>query len=263
MIHHYNTPADERAVVGGYRRIACLFVPDSGKNGLIEGKRYNADVRSPPRRSEEMTTKPKSIPLLLAVDFAGTLVFAVEGAMAAARGHLDLLGAMVLAFATALGGGIIRDVLIGASPPNSIRDWRYGAIAFAGAAAVFLFEEPVRQIPQMLMITLDAAGLSLFCVAGVEKALDYGIHPFLAILMGGITGVGGGTIRDVLLAQVPTVLRADVYATAALAGAAVVVAGRNIRLPKTAAAAAGLIICFLLRMISVWRHWNLPVLGRR
>jgi uncharacterized membrane protein YeiH len=203
----------------------------------------------------------KSGTLLLAVDLAGTLVFAVEGAMAAAKGHLDLLGAMVLAFATALGGGIIRDVLIGASPPNSIRDWRYGAIAFVGAAMVFLFEEQVRHIPQMLMVTLDAAGLSLFAVAGAEKALEFGIHPFLAVLMGGITGVGGGTIRDVLLAQVPMVLRADVYATAALAGAAVVVAGRSLKLPKTAAAVAGIMVCFLLRMISVWRHWNLPVLG--
>jgi uncharacterized membrane protein YeiH len=205
--------------------------------------------------------RAKSSTLLLSVDFAGTLVFAVEGAMAAARGHLDLLGAMVLAFATALGGGIIRDVLIGASPPNSIRDWRYGAIAFIGATVVFLFEGPVQHIPQLLMLTLDAAGLSLFAMAGAEKALEYGIHPFIAILMGGITGVGGGTIRDVLLAQVPTVLRADVYATAALAGAAVVVAGRSLKLPRTAAAMAGIVVCFLLRMVSVWRHWNLPVLG--
>jgi uncharacterized membrane protein YeiH len=210
-----------------------------------------------------MTMKPRPGALLLTMDLAGTLVFAVEGAMAAAKGHLDLLGAMVLAFATALGGGIIRDVLIGAVPPNSIRNWRYGAIAFTGAAVVFLFEGPVQQIPQMLMLTLDAAGLSLFAVAGAEKALEYEIHPFIAILMGGITGVGGGTIRDVLLAQVPTVLRADVYATAALAGAAVVVAGRSVKLPKAAVAAAGIVVCFLLRMISMWRHWNLPVLGMR
>lgn len=207
--------------------------------------------------------KPNSTTLLLAVDFAGTSVFAVEGAMAAAKEHLDLLGAMVLAFATALGGGIIRDVLIGAVPPNSIRDWRYGAIAFAGAGAVFFFYAVVQQVPQSLVLMLDAAGLSLFAVAGAEKALEFGIHPFLAILMGGITGVGGGTVRDVLLAQVPTVLRADVYATAALAGAAVLVVGRSLKLPKAVVAVAGIIVCFALRMISVWRHWNLPVLGPR
>jgi len=203
-------------------------------------------------------TKPNSDSLLLAFDFAGTLVFAIEGAMAAENGNLDLLGTMVLAFATALGGGIIRDLLIGASPPNSIRDWRYGAIAFAGAFAMFLFPNPVHGIPPSVLMVLDAAGLGLFAVAGAEKALAYGIHPFIAILMGGITGVGGGTIRDVLLAQVPTVLRADVYATAALAGAAVVVVGLKLKLPRVPVAIAGGVICFLLRVVSVWRHWNLP-----
>lgn len=197
----------------------------------------------------------------LVLDLAGTLVFAIEGALAAASAHLDLLGAMVLSFVTALGGGTVRDILIGAIPPNSIRNWRYAAIAFVGAGAVFLFEEQVRSVPQSLMLTLDAAGLSLFAVAGAEKALEFGIHPFIAVLMGGITGVGGGTIRDVLLAQVPTVLRADVYATAALAGAVVVVVGRACRLPKTVTALAGVVVCFLLRMISIWRHWNLPVMG--
>jgi uncharacterized membrane protein YeiH len=204
-------------------------------------------------------TKPDR--LLLAMDFAGTFVFAVEGAMAAQQGDLDLLGGMVLAFATALGGGIIRDILIGAIPPNSIRNWRYGAIAFAGAVAVFFFHSFVEKVPPMLLIALDAAGLSLFAVAGAEKALAFDIHPFIAILMGGVTGVGGGTIRDVLLAQVPTVLRADVYATAALTGAAVVVIGLKLKLPPTAVAVAGAIVCFLLRMVSVWLRWNLPRLA--
>jgi hypothetical protein len=146
--------------------------------------------------------------LLLAFDFAGTLVFAIEGAMAAENGNLDLLGAMVLAFATALGGGIIRDLLIGASPPNSIRDWRYGAIAFAGAATMFLFPNPVHGIPPSVLVVLDAAGLSLFAVAGAEKALAFGIHPFIAILMGGITGVGGGTRKSLIalrFAMVPPI----------------------------------------------------------
>jgi uncharacterized membrane protein YeiH len=181
--------------------------------------------------------------------------------MAAARGHLDLLGAAVLAFATALGGGIIRDVLIGAIPPNSIRDWRYPAIAFLGAATAFFFHSFVQDFPAAMLVLLDAAGLSLFAVAGAEKALSFEIHPFIAVLMGGITGVGGGTIRDVLLAEVPTVLRADVYATAALAGAAVVVIGLRLKLPRTPVVIAGVLVCFLLRMISVWLHWNLPKIG--
>jgi uncharacterized membrane protein YeiH len=205
-----------------------------------------------------MVQKPKGNALLQSLDFAGTFVFALEGGMAAARGHLDLLGAAVLGIMTAVGGGIVRDLLIGAIPPNSIRDWRYPTIAFAGAVTAFFFHAPMERAPGSLLVLLDAAGLSLFAVAGAEKALDFNIPPFIAVIMGAITGVGGGTIRDVLLAQVPTVLRADVYATAALAGAAVVVTGLKLKLPRTPVAIAGALVCFLLRMVSVWRHWNLP-----
>ena len=215
----------------------------------------------PSSKTQVQMTKPKSDALLLAMDFAGTFVFAIEGAMAAERGDLDLLGAMVLAFATAVGGGIIRDVLIGAIPPNAIRDWRYGTIAFVGAATVFFFHAYVLKVPAIVLTTLDAAGLSLFAIAGAEKALAYGINPFIAVLMGGITGVGGGTIRDVLLAQIPTVLRADVYATAALAGAAVVILGLKLKFPRIPVTIAGAIVCFLLRMVSVLQHWNLPKVG--
>jgi uncharacterized membrane protein YeiH len=101
--------------------------------------------------------------------------------------------------------------------------------------------------------------LSLFAVAGAAKALAFDTHPFVAILMGCITGAGGGTVRDVLLAQVPVVLRADVYATAALAGAAVMVIGsRYLKIPRAWAMALGVVFCFALRLISVWKHWNLP-----
>jgi uncharacterized membrane protein YeiH len=195
---------------------------------------------------------------LLTIDLAGTLVFAIEGAMAAIRADLDLLGLLVLAFATALGGGVIRDVLIGAVPPNSIRDWRYGATAFAGGGAVFCFYHFFQQVPAGLMLTLDAAGLALFAVAGTGKALEYGIHPMLAILMGATTGVGGGTVRDVLLAKVPAVLNSDVYATAAMAGALVMVLALAIKTPRSIAMSVGGAVCFLLRMLAVWQHWNLP-----
>jgi uncharacterized membrane protein YeiH len=165
---------------------------------------------------------------------------------------------MVLSFATALAGGIIRDLLIGAIPPGAIRDWRYPAVAFLAGATVFLWHNYVSRVPQSFLVVVDAAGLSLFAVAGAAKALDYGIHPFLAILMGGITGVGGGTVRDLLLARVPTVLRSDIYAVAALAGAAVMVAGLSAGLAPTLMTFAGAITCFALRLVAVWRHWNLP-----
>jgi uncharacterized membrane protein YeiH len=192
---------------------------------------------------------------------AGIAVFALEGALAAIEGNLDFFGVMVLSFATALGGGVIRDLLINATPPIAIRDWRYSAVAFAAGGTGFLFYDTAAHIPSGLLLTLDAAGLALFAVAGTEKALDYKIPPFIAMLMGTITGAGGGTVRDMFLNQVPMVLRADVYATAALAGAAVVVGARKLRLPGAVASILGGVVCFLLRMISVWRHWNLPRVG--
>jgi uncharacterized membrane protein YeiH len=195
--------------------------------------------------------------LLLAVDLAGTLLFGMEGATAAIAGNLDLLGLMVLAFATALGGGVIRDLLIGAVPPAAPRDWRYPAIAFGGAAIVSFFHRFVQQIPGSAIMLLDAAGLALFAVAGTQKALLYGIHPFIAILMGTVTGVGGGTIRDVLLATIPRVLRTDIYATAAFAGSAVLILCLRFRLRPVWAALSGGVLCFL-RVVSVWQHWNLP-----
>jgi uncharacterized membrane protein YeiH len=196
--------------------------------------------------------------VLLAVDLVGTFVFAVEGALAGMYAGLDVFGLLVLSFVTALGGGTIRDLLIGAIPPNSIRDWRYGATAFAGGGAVFFFHPLIQRVPVHLMITLDAAGLALFAVAGVGKALEFGITPLLAIMMGAVTGAGGGTVRDVLLAQVPGVLHSDVYAAAALAGAAVVVMGLKLKLPRGLAMSLGAAACFLLRMVAAWRHWNLP-----
>jgi len=196
--------------------------------------------------------------LLFAVDMAGTFVFAVEGANAAISGNLDLLGFMVLAYVTAVGGGIIRDVLIGAVPPGAISDWRYAAVAFLGAAVVFLLHRLVQQVPPQVLIVVDAVGLALFSVSGAGKALAYGIHPFVAVLMGGITGVGGGTISDLLLAHVPRVLRVDVYAVAALFGSAVLVVALKLKVSPTLAAVLGGVACFTLRLVAVWQHWNLP-----
>jgi uncharacterized membrane protein YeiH len=202
--------------------------------------------------------KIKADILLTTVDLTGTYLFAVEGAMAAIHGKLDLLGMVVLAFVTAVGGGIVRDLLLGAVPPGAVRDPSYAALALIGAATAFFFHQFVQEIPAMLMLTLDAAGLALFSLSGAGKALEYEIHPLMAIVMGGITGVGGGTIRDLLLAEVPTVLRADVYATAALLGAAVLVIGLKLNLPRVAVGLAGGLTCFLLRMAAILLHWNLP-----
>jgi uncharacterized membrane protein YeiH len=195
--------------------------------------------------------------LVLAADIAGTFLFAMEGAGTALRGDLDLIGILVLAFVTALGGGIIRDVLLG-TMPASIRDWHYAATALLGGGVVFLLHRDVQTIAPQAILIMDAAGLGLFAVAGAAKALEFGVHPLIAILLGGVTGVGGGTASDVLLAQVPRVLRVDIYATAALFGAAVMVLGIKLKGNRTALAVAGAVCCFILRIVSVWQHWNLP-----
>jgi len=188
----------------------------------------------------------------------GTVVFAIEGATAAIHAGLDLLGVVVLSFIVALGGGIVRDLLIGASPPSAIRDWRYPALAFIAGLGTFLLHTQVDALPALLLSTLDAAGLALFAVAGAEKALEFGINPLIAILMGAVTGCGGGVIRDMLLVRIPVVLVANIYATAALLGAAVVVIGRRLGWPPAIAASVGGVVCFAVRVAAVQFHWQLP-----
>ncbi len=196
--------------------------------------------------------------IILAADLAGTTVFALEGAVAAMRGGLDLLGVMVLAFVVALGGGVIRDLLIGATPPNAIRDWRYPALAFATGLLTFALHVQVLRVPASLLVALDAAGLALFAVAGAQKALGYGIGPFIAALMGTVTGVGGGVLRDLLLARIPGVLVTDIYASAAFVGGAVLVICRRLRVPPLVAAWSGGGACFAVRMAAVRYGWHLP-----
>ena len=201
---------------------------------------------------------PRSARLILLLDLIGTFVFGLEGAAMAMAARLDVFGVMVIAFATALGGGIVRDVLIAAAPPQALRDWRYPVVAFAAGLLAFGFYSTLRQVPDYVLIALDAGGLALFAIAGAEKALSLGMNGLAAVLMGGVTGVGGGVMRDVLLNTVPAILRTDIYATAALAGAAILVASQKAGLSPRWAAALGVASCFGLRLTAVWLHWNLP-----
>jgi uncharacterized membrane protein YeiH len=185
--------------------------------------------------------------LLLAIDLMGTGVFAAEGASVAAQAHLDLLGILVLAFVTALGGGIVRDLLIGDIPPGAVRNWHYAAVALATGGLVFLLHTWFPGINHWLVITLDAAGLSFFAVSGATKALDFKLNPLLATMMGGITGVGGGTIRDLLIGQVPKVLRSDVYAAAALFGAAITILCLRFKISPVIASTCGILGCLEVR----------------
>lgn len=195
---------------------------------------------------------------MLAFDLAATLLFAVEGGLAAVEARLDLFGVLVVGFATAVGGGMLRDVLLGDMPPAALRDGRYVAAAVAGGLAAFLLSELVRDIPDGVVTTLDAAALSLFAVSGAAKALSFGTSAPTAALLGALTGVGGGVVRDVLLNETPRVLVGEVYAVAALLGASVMVVGARAGLPRGAAMAVGGCAGFTLRIVSAWQDWDLP-----
>ncbi len=196
--------------------------------------------------------------LLLVFDLCGTFVFALSGALAAVRRQLDLFGVLVLAFAAANSGGIVRDVLIGATPPAAIADWRYLAAAMAAGLLTFRYAAVIETLQNPVRM-FDAAGLALFAVAGTQKALAHGLNPLMAALLGMLTGIGGGMARDILLADVPMVLRADLYAVAALLGALIVVAGEALGLPSTPVALVAAAVCFVLRMLAVRRGWQLPI----
>lgn len=196
--------------------------------------------------------------LLTAADLAATCLFAIEGAIVARYADLDVFGILVIGFVSALVGGIIRDLLIGYAPPASLRSWLYPVTAFAGAALVIGLDQLVEQIPLSLLQFTDAAGLALFAVVGATKAVDFKINGLVATLLGAVSAVGGGVTRDLLLNVVPGILRQDVYAVAALAGAAATVLALHVRLPRAAAMAIGFVVCVGLRMLSVRLGWNLP-----
>ena len=205
---------------------------------------------------------PTTSLLLLIANLVGTFVFALSGALAATRRQLDLFGVLVLSFAAANAGGIARDVLIGAVPPVAISDWRYLAAAVGAGVITFRWAPWIERL-QYPVRMFDAAGLALFTVTGTTKALSFGLPPVMAALLGMLTGIGGGMVRDLLLADVPMVLRADLYAVAALAGALVVVIGARLGLPVVPTIAVAALACFVLRMLAVRRGWHLPVAGGR
>lgn len=195
--------------------------------------------------------------LVLALDLCGTFAFALGGAMAAVRRRLDFYGVLVVAFVASSVGGILRDLLIGAIPPAALVDWRYFAVSVAAGLIVFFRHSFMERLGSPTRV-LDSVGLAFFCVAGAQKALEFGLSPLMAALLGMITAVGGGVVRDVLLGEVPTILRSELYAVAALAGAAVVVTIELFQVPSFVAAIAGGMVCFGIRIVAIRRGWHLP-----
>ena len=195
--------------------------------------------------------------LLTVLDLGGTFVFAISGAVAAVKYRLDIFGVMVLAFTAGNVGGITRDLLIGAVPPAAISSLNYLGVSLLAGLIVF-FRDPAVTRHNNAVLWFDAVGLAFFAVAGAEKALLHGINPVMAALLGMLTGIGGGMLRDVLVMQIPTVLRSDLYALAALVGAAIVVGGHLLNVNAVATTVVGGLACFALRYLAIRHGWHLP-----
>ena len=195
--------------------------------------------------------------LILALNLAGTFVFGISGGLAGVRARLDLFGVIVLAAAAALAGGITRDLLIGV-PPATFRDWRYLAAVAAAGLVCYFAGAALERIRRSVLI-FDAIGLGLFCVTGATKALDFGLGPAQAILLGAITGIGGGMLRDVLLLEIPVVLRQELYAIPALLGAGILVLAQESGSSSLVFPILGVIVCVSVRLAGLKYRVNVPV----
>ena len=192
------------------------------------------------------------------LDLVGTFAFAISGAVAARQRRLDLFGILSVAFMVACGGGIVRDVCIGATPPAALSDWRYLATSILASVVTIAAYAKVRRL-RFPVLFFDAIGLGLFAVAGAQKSLTYGHSAELAILLGMVSAVGGGVIRDMLLSRVPAILAREIYASAALLGAIVFVASAKMGAMSAWTPWCATIACVGVRLLALYYGWRLPV----
>ncbi|ANJ28776.1 hypothetical protein ATC03_06870 [Agromyces aureus] len=189
---------------------------------------------------------------------AGTTVFAVGGAAIGMAAGLDLLGVVVVGFSTALVGGVLRDLLLGDAPPAAFRSPLRLTVAILGSLAAIPLR-PLLGAGSGVVVVLDAIALSLFAVAGAEKALSLRANAIVAVALGAITAVGGGVVRDVLIGRTPIVLTESFYASAAILGALALVLAARLRLDPRWAMAVGFVVCLAARLAAVAFDWRLPV----
>lgn len=197
--------------------------------------------------------------LLLLLDLLGTFAFALNGALTAVRHvRVDIIGVLTLGMVTALGGGITRDIMLGDLPPATFQDWRYLAVAALGAVVVFSFAKYLVGRMTIPIEVLDAVGLSVFAVTGASKAMEFGLGPAQSVILGAVTAVGGGTIRDALLGRVPSVMSEGLYAIPAMIGAGITVAAMMLDLYGVAAAIIAATVCWLIRILGIRFKLNAP-----
>lgn len=190
-------------------------------------------------------------PLFLALELTGVFAFALNGALTAIRlARLDVVGVVTLGMITALGGGVIRDILLDSLPPATFSDWRYLTVAAAGSVVAIVFARRLDRLATAILV-MDAAGLSLFAVSGALKALSLEAGIGQAVILGAITAVGGGTLRDMMIGRVPVVLRHELYAIPALVGALLLVGADQVGAAEVPAAVAAAVTCFVIRMLGV------------
>jgi uncharacterized membrane protein YeiH len=196
--------------------------------------------------------------LVYLLDGVGTFAFALSGGLLGVQKRFDLFGVLFLSFVVSVVGGMMRDVLIGAIPPVAITDIHYFAIAMVGGLMTFYLYPKVASLQRQILL-LDAVGLGLFAVIGAQKAIDHGINPLMAAILGMLTGIGGGMVRDVLAGNIPFVLRADLYAIAALGGGAIVSIGAVLGVQPPYPMLLGAAVCIFLRLMAIYRGWRAPV----
>jgi uncharacterized membrane protein YeiH len=196
--------------------------------------------------------------MLVVLDLIGVAVFAVSGALAAVYARLDVFGVLVLACVTALGGGVVRDLLLGIDPPTTLRYWQYLVTPVVVALVVFRFHPAVARLRRGTQLA-DALGLALFVTTATSTGLATGAPGITSAIVGVITGVGGGVLRDVLLNEIPQVLRREIYAIAALVGATLVVIGTRLGITPVAVTLVAAAVVAGLRIVALWRGWNAPI----
>ena len=196
--------------------------------------------------------------ILYIIDFIGVTVFAISGALTAVDKKLDIFGIAAVAFITALGGGTLRDVLMGSTPVGWMNDLRYLIMIVVGLLISILFRKHVQKLRNTFFL-FDTIGIAVFTVLGIQKALALGIHPVIAVMMGMISAVFGGVTRDVICNEIPLIFRKEIYALACLFGGFIFILLRYLEVDTTVNILVTIAIIFVLRLLAVRFKWNLSV----